>query len=175
MVDQQGNLLSKTDESDTGTGSNPNQLKYLQALEQSYTKRIEAIIAPIVGQENVRAQVAADVDFAHSEQMDEIYKPNQDPGSSTVRSQQTSESANWDRPGGRGAGRAFQPASRAGHGSDHDTAGLAPQSDAGDPAPRQPVTPPVQTDGTRQYTQGCHHQLRGGQEDPACAQDRWAA
>src|SRR6185312_16635367 len=34
----------------------------------------------------------ADVDFAHSEQMDEIYKPNQDPVNSTVRSQQTSES-----------------------------------------------------------------------------------
>src|SRR5688500_4279454 len=93
VVDQQGNLLSKTDESDTSTGLNPNQLKYLQALEQSYIRRIEAIIAPIVGKENVHAQVAADVDFAHSEQMDEIYKPNQDPGSSTVRSQQTSESA----------------------------------------------------------------------------------
>jgi flagellar M-ring protein FliF len=93
VVDQQGNLLSKTDESDTSTVLNPNQLKYLQALEQSYIRRIEAIIAPIVGKENVHAQVAADVDFAHSEQMDEIYKPNQDPGSSTVRSQQTSESA----------------------------------------------------------------------------------
>jgi flagellar M-ring protein FliF len=93
VVDQQGNLLSKTDESDTSTGLNPNQLKYLQALEQSYIRRIEAIIAPIVGKENVHAQVAADVDFAHSEQMDEIYKPNQDPGSSTVRSQQTSELA----------------------------------------------------------------------------------
>lgn len=93
VVDQQGNLLSKTDESDISTGLNPNQLKYLQALEQSYIRRIEAIIAPIVGKENVHAQVAADVDFAHSEQMDEIYKPNQDPGSSTVRSQQTSESS----------------------------------------------------------------------------------
>ncbi len=94
VVDQHGNLLSKTDESDTSPGLNPNQLKYLLALEQSYTKRIEAIIAPIVGKENVRAQVTADVDFAHSEQMDEIYKPNQDPGSSAIRSQQTSESAN---------------------------------------------------------------------------------
>ncbi|SOD41578.1 flagellar basal-body MS-ring/collar protein FliF [Nitrosovibrio sp. Nv4] len=93
VVDQQGNLLSKVDESDPGSGLNPNQLKYLQALEQSYIRRIEAIIAPIVGKGNVRAQVAADVDFAHSEQMEEIYKPNQDPGSSTVRSQQTSESA----------------------------------------------------------------------------------
>jgi flagellar M-ring protein FliF len=93
VVDQHGSLLSKTDESNPGTGLDPNQLKYLQALEQSYVKRIEAILIPIVGLENVRAQVAAEVDFAHSEQMDEIYKPNQDPVNSTVRSQQTSESS----------------------------------------------------------------------------------
>ena len=92
VVDQHGSLLSKTDESNPGTGLDPNQLKYLQALEQSYVKRIEAILIPIVGLENVRAQVAAEVDFAHSVQMDEIYKPNQDPVNSTVRSQQTSES-----------------------------------------------------------------------------------
>lgn len=94
VVDQQGNLLSRADEADISTGLNPNQLKYLQTLEQSYIRRIETILAPIVGKENVRAQVTAAVDFAHSERMDEIYKPNQDPGSSTVRSQQTSESAN---------------------------------------------------------------------------------
>ncbi|MGH8762378.1 MAG: flagellar basal-body MS-ring/collar protein FliF [Nitrosospira sp.] len=93
VVDQNGNLLSKTDESNTGAGLDPNQLKYLQALEQSYVKRIEAILVPIVGQENVRAQVAADVDFAHSERLDELYKPNQDPENSAVRSQQTSESS----------------------------------------------------------------------------------
>ncbi|SCY07627.1 flagellar M-ring protein FliF [Nitrosospira sp. Nl5] len=93
VVDQSGNLLSKTDESNPSAGLDPNQLKYLQALEQSYVKRIEAILIPIVGPENVRAQVAADVDFAHSEQMDELYKPNQNPENSAVRSQQTSESS----------------------------------------------------------------------------------
>lgn len=93
VVDQHGNLLSKTDEANPGTGLDPNQLKYLHALEQSYVKRIEAILIPIVGIENVRAQVAADVDFARSEQMDEIYKPNQDPVKSALRSQQTSESS----------------------------------------------------------------------------------
>lgn len=92
VVDQSGSLLSKTDESGPGTGLDPNQLKYVQALEQSYVKRIEAILIPIVGQENVRAQVAADIDFAHSEQMDERYKPNQTPESGALRSQQTSES-----------------------------------------------------------------------------------
>jgi flagellar M-ring protein FliF len=93
VVDQNGALLSKLDESNPSTGLDPNQLKYLHDLEQSYVKRIEAILIPIVGLENVRAQVAADVDFAHTEQMAELYKPNQDPANSTVRSQQTSESA----------------------------------------------------------------------------------
>jgi flagellar M-ring protein FliF len=92
IVDQNGALLSKLDEANPSTGLDPNQLKYLHDLEQSYVKRIEAILIPIVGLENVRAQVAADVDFAHTEQMAELYKPNQDPANSTVRSQQTSES-----------------------------------------------------------------------------------
>ena len=92
VVDQQGDLLTRIDESNANTGLDPAQLKYLHALEQSYIKRIEAILIPIVGQENVRAQVAAEVDFAHSEQTSETYRPNQDPAGSTLRSQQTSES-----------------------------------------------------------------------------------
>jgi flagellar M-ring protein FliF len=97
VVDQHGNLLSKIDESNVNTGLDPGQLKYVQALEQSYIQRIEAILSPIVGQENVRAQVAADIDFAQSEQTNELYKPNQNPADSAVRSQHTSESAT--RPG----------------------------------------------------------------------------
>jgi flagellar M-ring protein FliF len=144
VVDQQGNLLSKTDESDTGTGLNPNQLKYLLALEQSYTKRIEAIIAPIVGKENVRAQVTADVDFAHSEQMDEIYKPNQDPGSSTVRSQQTSESANGTaQEGGVPGALSNQPPMPAT--APITTPPGSPLSQTPTTGATQPVTPPVQT------------------------------
>jgi flagellar M-ring protein FliF len=97
VVDQHGNLLSKIDESNINTGLDPSQLKYVQALEQSYIQRIEAILSPIVGQENVRAQVVADIDFAQSEQTSELYKPNQNPADSVVRSQHTSESAT--RPG----------------------------------------------------------------------------
>ena len=144
IVDQQGNLLSKTDESDTGTGLNPNQLKYLLALEQNYTKRIEAIIAPIVGKENVRAQVTADVDFAHSEQMDEIYKPNQDPGSSTVRSQQTSESANGTaQEGGVPGALSNQPPMPAT--APITTPPGSPLSQTPTTGATQPVMPPVQT------------------------------
>ncbi|SCX56947.1 flagellar basal-body MS-ring/collar protein FliF [Nitrosospira sp. Nsp1] len=144
VVDQHGNLLSKIDESDASTGLNPNQLKYLLALEQSYIKRIEAIIAPIVGKENVRAQVTADVDFAHSEQMDEIYKPNQDPGSSTVRSQQTSESASGaGQEGGVPGALSNQPPMPAT--APITTPPGSPLSQTPTTGATEPVTPPVQT------------------------------
>ena len=63
-------------------------------FEQDYIKRIEAIIAPLIGANNVRAQVTADIDFAQTEQTAESYKPNQDPKDSTLRSQQTTDSTN---------------------------------------------------------------------------------
>lgn len=94
VIDQNGNLLSQNDKQRDANGLDPNQLKYVQELQQSIAKRIESILTPIVGAENVRAEATADVDFSHSEQAAEIYKPNQEPNSGTVRSQQSSESVN---------------------------------------------------------------------------------
>ncbi|GJG94159.1 flagellar basal-body MS-ring/collar protein FliF [Cupriavidus pauculus] len=88
IVDQHGNLLSgSSDRSMDAT-----QLKYVQQVEQSYVKRVESILAPILGKDNVHAQVTADVDFASVEHTDESFKPNQDPTRAAIRSQQTSES-----------------------------------------------------------------------------------
>lgn len=90
VVDQAGNLLSAAN---AGTrGLDVSQLKYAQEIEQGYIRRIEAILQPIVGSGNVRAQVAADIDFSIVENTDEKYRPNQEPGSAAVRSQQSSES-----------------------------------------------------------------------------------
>ncbi len=101
VVDQNGNLLTKNTDSESNTGLDPSQLKYVQDLEQSYVRRIEAILTPIVGPGNVRAQVTADVDFSNSEQTNETYKPNQTPANAAIRSQQASESTNGN---GQGAG-----------------------------------------------------------------------
>ena len=93
VLDQSGSLLSSAKEG----GAEPldaTQLKYVRQLEQDYVKRIEAIVAPLVGANNVHAQVSADVDFAQAEQTAEIFKPNQNPVDSTLRSQQTVESVN---------------------------------------------------------------------------------
>ncbi len=89
IVDQNGNLLSAPN---AARGLDATQLKYTQEIEQTYTRRIEAILQPIFGEGNVRAQVAAEIDFSVIENTDEKYRPNQEPGSAAVRSQQSSES-----------------------------------------------------------------------------------
>lgn len=94
VVDQSGNLLSDTGKSPGANGLDPTQLKYVQELQQNIVRRIESIITPIVGANNVRAEATADVDFSTSEQAAEMYKPNQTPDSAAVRSQHSSESQN---------------------------------------------------------------------------------
>lgn len=91
IVDQNGDLLSSADKMPNPNGLDPSQLKYVQELQENISKRVEAIISPIVGQNNVRAEASAEVDFSHSEQAAETYGPNQPPNQAAVRSQQSSE------------------------------------------------------------------------------------
>jgi flagellar M-ring protein FliF len=92
VVDQNGSLLSDPS-SKTGKQLDPNQLKYVEALQQNIVKQVESIIAPIVGPNNVRAEATADVDFAQVDTAAEMFKPNSPPEPQAIRSQQTSESA----------------------------------------------------------------------------------
>jgi flagellar M-ring protein FliF len=94
VVDQNGTLLSDAGRNVNGKTLDPSQLKYVDELQQSIVKRIESILTPILGPDNVRAEATADIDFSHSEQAAEIYKPNQTPAASAIRSQQSSESVN---------------------------------------------------------------------------------
>jgi flagellar M-ring protein FliF len=91
VVDQNGTLLSDTS-AKNGKQLDPNQLKYVEALQQNIVKQVESIIAPIVGQNNVRAEATAEVDFAQVDTAAELYKPNSPPEPQAIRSQQTSES-----------------------------------------------------------------------------------
>lgn len=109
VVDQAGNLLSAAN---TGTrGLDVSQLKYALEIEQGYIRRIEAILQPLMGTANVRAQVAADIDFSVVENTDEKYRPNQAPGSAAIRSQQSSDSnqTNSNPPGGVPGALSNQP------------------------------------------------------------------
>ena len=91
VIDQSGNLLSDADKATSANGLDPAQLKYVQDLQQSIVKRIESIISPLVGPNNVRAEATADIDFSRSEQAAEVYKPNQAANTGAVRSMQTNE------------------------------------------------------------------------------------
>ena len=93
VIDQNGNMLTQNSDKGTVLGLDSSQLEYLHQVEQSYTRRIESIISPITGVSNIRAQVTADLDFSFTEQTAETYKPNPTPEQSSIRSQQTSETA----------------------------------------------------------------------------------
>lgn len=96
VVDQNGNLLSDTSKKRGAKHLDPSQLKYINELQQSIARRVESIIAPIVGPGNVRAEASAEIDYSSSEQADEIYKPNQNTADVAVRSMQSNESSTQD-------------------------------------------------------------------------------
>jgi len=155
VVDQNGNLLSETGKMASANGMDPSQIKYVQELQQSVAKRIESIITPIVGPNNVRAEATADVDFSRSQQAVESYKPNQAPDAMVVRSQQTSESLNGSaNPGGVPGALTNQPPAPA-------TAPInAPGQNAAVPAgavpaanTRKDATVNYEVDKTIQYVQ----------------------
>ncbi|MBS1156345.1 MAG: flagellar M-ring protein FliF [Proteobacteria bacterium] len=90
LVDQDGALLSRGRDNQR-TNLDPSQLQYVQQIERGFVDRIEAILAPIVGRSNVRAEVTAQVDFAEVEETSEKFRPNSPPNAASIRSQQTSE------------------------------------------------------------------------------------
>jgi flagellar M-ring protein FliF len=94
VIDQNGKLLSELKSKLTEAGLDPTQIKYMHEVQDEIVRRIEGILAPIVGSKNVRVQVAADIDFSQSEQTAETYRPNGAPPNISIRSQQSSETAN---------------------------------------------------------------------------------
>jgi flagellar M-ring protein FliF len=91
IVDQNGTLLSDASKNGSKT-LDANQLKYVENLQKNIVSRVQAIIAPIVGEKNVRAEANVEIDFSNTEEANEIYKPNQKPEVAVIRSLQTNES-----------------------------------------------------------------------------------
>jgi flagellar M-ring protein FliF len=90
VVDDAGSLLSAPADAQA-QGADTQKLQYTQQIEQLYTRRIMDMLEPLVGRNNVKAQVSADVDFSMVESTSEQHKPNQGPDASAIRSQQTVE------------------------------------------------------------------------------------
>ncbi|WP_427911986.1 flagellar basal-body MS-ring/collar protein FliF [Ramlibacter sp. MMS24-I3-19] len=109
VVDQSGTLLSSSDGNIAGLDAP--QLQYVRQAEQGLQQRIVAILEPMVGVGNVRAQVTADIDFSQSESTAETYGPNQGGAPASVRSQHLSESPNGvaNGPGGAPGALSNQP------------------------------------------------------------------
>jgi flagellar M-ring protein FliF len=85
VVDQNGHLLSAP--RNGATAAADAQLEAARRLEETYTDRIEELLAPLVGAGRVRAQVAVDLDAGALEEAREQYRPD----SQIVRSEQLAE------------------------------------------------------------------------------------
>lgn len=97
VIDNEGGLVSQQRDLSREEGLDPAQLKYVREIETGYVRHIEAILAPIVGVNNIKAQVAADIDFSQVDHVAETFKPNPNPDA-VIRSQQMSESGNGSPP-----------------------------------------------------------------------------
>lgn len=99
IVDQDGHLLSAQGGQ---AGLESARRGLVNDIERRTTQRILTLLTPLVGAGNVRAQVSATIDFALREQTSETYHPNEAPGSAAIRSRQTSDSVQRDRPTAQG-------------------------------------------------------------------------
>ncbi len=91
IVDAEGSLLAPNAQRLMGMDSN--QLKYVAELEGALSKRVQAILEPVTGKDNVRAQVTVDMDFGELERTQETFGRNSPPNQSSIRSQQSNEAA----------------------------------------------------------------------------------
>lgn len=93
VIDQYGHLL--TQDSGNEADASSEQFVFARRVEADYVRRIEQLLAPMMGQGRVSAQVAADLDFSVSEEAREAYNPNPQ----AIRSEQTSEEASRNGAG----------------------------------------------------------------------------
>ncbi|MGL1833363.1 flagellar basal-body MS-ring/collar protein FliF [Rhodocyclaceae bacterium SMB388] len=95
VVDQNGKLLTQGHDPMRSAGLDATQLGFVREVEETYVRRIDTLLAPLVGAGNFRAQVTADLDFNQVEETAETFKPNPSPDQA-IRSQQTQEQLSRD-------------------------------------------------------------------------------
>ena len=138
VVDQTGRLLS----SPKGRGEfalRDQQVEFARQMEEMYSQRVEALIAPLVGAGRVRAEVSAQFDMSASEEAREQFNPQ----GVVVRSEQLSE----DRSGtavARGIPGSASNQATAAAATPADPAAAAASTNATPP-------PPASVQSTRNY------------------------
>ena len=112
VVDSTGALLSGSGDDEAAHGLDSQQLQYRREVEAGHHKRILALLEPVVGRDNVRASVSADIDFSQVMQTAEAYRPNQGtdtkPAVRELRSEESTQPANAT-PGGVPGATSNQP------------------------------------------------------------------
>lgn len=88
VIDSSGALLNPQD---TASGLDSLQLEYRKQIETSSVRRVLDLLEPVVGRDNLRATVTADIDFSQVESTAEEFRPNQGNAPATVRAFRSEE------------------------------------------------------------------------------------
>lgn len=75
VVDQHGNLLSKPEEKNQELLANQH-LDYTSKVQESIQQAVNNLLQPVLGKDNYKAEVSADVDFTVHEQSQELFNPD---------------------------------------------------------------------------------------------------
>ena len=145
-------------------GGDAQQLQYVQQMEQLYSRRILDILEPVVGRQNVKAQVTAELDFSQTESTSESHKPNQTPDATAIRSQQVIGEQQRRGRSGAALGRAGRH-----HATSHPAPSRRPINGAAAGAGRRrarrrapvPAGPSANPSSTTRWTRRCKV-VRGG-------------
>jgi len=98
ITDQDGNWLTQP-EGDLRADLTAQQRAHLRETEARLLKRVNEILEPALGADNLRATVTAELDFNQVESTSEAYSPNQgDQAKTIIRSQRTLEAAGVNQP-----------------------------------------------------------------------------
>ncbi|OGA97780.1 MAG: flagellar M-ring protein FliF [Burkholderiales bacterium RIFCSPHIGHO2_12_FULL_69_20] len=94
ITDQDGNWLTQPD-SELRSDLTAQQRAHLRETETRLLKRVNEILEPVLGADNLRATVTAELDFNQVESTSEAFSPNQGADArASVRSQQSLEAGN---------------------------------------------------------------------------------
>jgi flagellar M-ring protein FliF len=87
VVDNNGRPLSQDLEEDEVIGAASGQFKFRRSLEDYFTKKVESMLARVVGAENVVARISVELDTEASTKVEEIF----DPEGQVIRTQTTND------------------------------------------------------------------------------------
>ncbi|WP_343155184.1 flagellar basal-body MS-ring/collar protein FliF [Buchnera aphidicola (Kurisakia onigurumii)] len=83
IIDQNGKLLNRP--GNEILEFNNVRLKYLNEIEEYYKKKIESILIPLLGPNNIYAKVTAEINFNNQNKIEEKYQPNYNKNKQSIR------------------------------------------------------------------------------------------